>query len=79
MFYDLFYQSTPSGKILPVAAKVLKQNTLTQPGAFEDFVKVFSIIMNKYLNYFISSVWGRGALLCDFGRLWGRHRRNSVI
>jgi len=31
--------STPSGKILPVAAKVLKQNTLTQPGAFEDFVK----------------------------------------
>merc|ERR1719457_43489 len=31
--------STPSGKILPVAAKVLKQNTLSQPGAFEDFVK----------------------------------------
>ena len=35
-----FIQSTPSGKILPVAAKVLKQNTLAQPGAFEDFVKV---------------------------------------
>lgn len=31
--------STPSGRILPVAAKVLKQDTLAQPGAFEDFVK----------------------------------------
>jgi len=31
--------ATPSGRILPVAAKVLKQDTLTQPGAFEDFVK----------------------------------------
>ena len=31
--------STPSGRILPVAAKILKQDTLTQPGAFEDFVK----------------------------------------
>ena len=31
--------STPSGRILPVAAKVLKQDTLTQPGVFEDFVK----------------------------------------
>ncbi len=30
---------TPTGRILPVAAKVLKQDTLTQPGAFEDFVK----------------------------------------
>ena len=31
--------STPSGRILPVAAKILKQDTLAQPGAFEDFVK----------------------------------------
>ena len=31
--------STPSGRILPVAAKVLKKDTLNQPGAFEDFVK----------------------------------------
>ena len=31
--------STPSGKILPVAAKILKKDTLAQPGAFEDFVK----------------------------------------
>jgi len=31
--------STPTGRILPVAAKVLKQDTLAQPGAFEDFVK----------------------------------------
>ena len=29
----------PSGRILPIAAKVLKQDTLTQPGVFEDFVK----------------------------------------
>ena len=31
--------TTPSGRILPIAAKVLKQDTLTQPGVFEDFVK----------------------------------------
>ena len=31
--------STPSGRILPVAAKILKQDALAQPGAFEDFVK----------------------------------------
>ena len=31
--------STASGRILPVAAKVLKKDTLNQPGAFEDFVK----------------------------------------
>merc|ERR1719342_59547 len=31
--------STPSGRILPVAAKILKQSTLAEPGAFEDFVK----------------------------------------
>ena len=31
--------ATPSGRILPIAAKVLKQDTLTQPGVFEDFVK----------------------------------------
>ena len=31
--------STPTGKIMPVAAKILKQDTLAQPGAFEDFVK----------------------------------------
>ena len=31
--------ATPSGRILPIAAKVLKQDTLTQPGIFEDFVK----------------------------------------
>ncbi len=31
--------STPSGRILPVAAKVLKQDTMAQPGVFEDFVK----------------------------------------
>ena len=30
--------TTPSGRILPVAAKVLKQD-LAQPGVFEDFVK----------------------------------------
>ena len=36
-------QSTPSGRILPVAAKVLKQDTLSQPGAFEDFIKVCSL------------------------------------
>ena len=30
---------TPSGRILPVAAKVLKRDTLHQPGIFEDFVK----------------------------------------
>ena len=31
--------TTASGRILPVAAKVLKKDTLNQPGAFEDFVK----------------------------------------
>ena len=31
--------STSTGRILPVAAKVLKKETLNQPGAFEDFVK----------------------------------------
>ena len=31
--------STPSGRLMPVAAKVLKQSTLAEPGAFEDFVK----------------------------------------
>ena len=31
--------STPAGGILPVAAKILKKDTLAQPGAFEDFVK----------------------------------------
>jgi activated CDC42 kinase 1 len=30
--------TTPSGRILPVAAKVLKQD-LAQAGVFEDFVK----------------------------------------
>ena len=31
--------STPSGRILPVAAKILKQDTLAQPGAFEGQVQ----------------------------------------
>ncbi|KAG8239049.1 hypothetical protein J437_LFUL016686 [Ladona fulva] len=31
--------STPSGRILPVAVKVLKQDALHQPGVLEDFVK----------------------------------------
>lgn len=31
--------ATPSGRILPIAAKVLKQDTLSQPGVFADFVK----------------------------------------
>ena len=31
--------TTPSRRSLPIAAKVLKQDTLTQPGVFEDFVK----------------------------------------
>ncbi len=31
--------ASPSGRLMPVAAKVLKQDTLTQPGIFEDFVK----------------------------------------
>jgi activated CDC42 kinase 1 len=31
--------STPSGRLVPVAVKVLKQDALCQPGAFEDFVK----------------------------------------
>lgn len=31
--------TTSTGRILPVAAKVLKKETLNQPGAFEDFVK----------------------------------------
>ncbi|XP_065200150.1 activated Cdc42 kinase Ack [Planococcus citri] len=31
--------STPSGKTIPVAVKVLKQDALSQPGIMEDFVK----------------------------------------
>ena len=31
--------STPAGRLMPVAAKILKQSTLAEPGAFEDFVK----------------------------------------
>ncbi len=31
--------ATPTGRILPIAAKVLKQDTIAQPGVFEDFVK----------------------------------------
>lgn len=30
--------TTPSGHIQPVAVKILKQDALTQPGVFEDFV-----------------------------------------
>lgn len=31
--------STPEGRIVQVAVKVLKQDALNQPGIFEDFVK----------------------------------------
>lgn len=31
--------TTPSGRSQPVAVKVLKQDALSQPGVFEDFVK----------------------------------------
>lgn len=31
--------NTPSGKTMPVAVKVLKQDALSQPGIMEDFVK----------------------------------------
>ena len=31
--------TTPSGKTIPVAVKVLKQDTLSQPDIIEDFVK----------------------------------------
>jgi activated CDC42 kinase 1 len=31
--------SSPSGRILPVAVKILKADALTQPGVFEDFIK----------------------------------------
>lgn len=31
--------TTPSGKTMPVAVKVLKQDALSQPGIMEDFVK----------------------------------------
>lgn len=31
--------SSPTGRILPVAVKVLKADALAQPGVFEDFIK----------------------------------------
>jgi hypothetical protein len=31
--------TTPSGRSQPVAVKILKQDALSQPGVFEDFVK----------------------------------------
>uniref|UniRef100_T1JF86 Uncharacterized protein n=1 Tax=Strigamia maritima TaxID=126957 RepID=T1JF86_STRMM len=31
--------TTPAGNVMPIAVKVLKQDALSQPGAFEDFVK----------------------------------------
>lgn len=31
--------TTPAGRLMPVAVKVLKQDALSQPGVFEDFVK----------------------------------------
>ena len=41
LFFSFFRGewTTSTGRILPVAAKVLKKETLNQPGAFEDFVK----------------------------------------
>lgn len=31
--------TTPTGRLMNVAVKVLKQDALSQPGVFEDFVK----------------------------------------
>lgn len=31
--------SSPTGRTLPVAVKVLKADALAQPGVFEDFIK----------------------------------------
>jgi hypothetical protein len=43
-----YFQATPHGQILPIAAKILKQDTLAQPGAFEDFVKGRSYVIIEH-------------------------------
>jgi hypothetical protein len=53
----VFFQATPHGQILPIAAKILKQDTLAQPGAFEDFVKGRTYVIKHTLSHFNSKMF----------------------
>jgi hypothetical protein len=58
----VFFQATPHGQILPIAAKILKQDTLAQPGAFEDFVKGRTYVINHKLSHFNSKMFQKKAV-----------------